>query len=56
MNKKIQIQNNQKRIFIGGKSKLVKERVFLGKIGKRSFRWISFLFFFLQFPGNLFYF
>ena len=43
-------QNNQnpkqKRIFIGGKYKLVKERVFLGKIGKRSFRWISFLFFF----------
>ena len=40
------IQNNKKRIFIEGKYKLVKERVFLAKIGKRSFRWTSFLFFF----------
>lgn len=44
----------QKKIFIGGKYKLVKEKVFLGKIGKRSFRWTSSLFFFLQFPGNTF--
>lgn len=40
------VKYKKKKIFIGGKWKLVKQKVFLGKIGKRSFRWISFLFFF----------